>query len=593
MSYKFLKSEIIVLILALLLSIPAVKEIWRPGYYPMHDDLQLMRLLQIDKCTKDRQFPCRWVPDMGYGYGYPLFNFYPPMPYYLGELFRLLGLSFISTAKVIFTLSFLTSAAGMYFLGQKFWGRIGGLLSSVFYVYAPYHATDLYVRGAVNESWAMAWYPFVLLGIKSTIDSPNPKNIALFSFSLAMLLLSHNPMTMIFFPLAAILTVYWISEKKNYKSILSLGLSSVWSLGLAAFFTIPVLLEQKYVHVETLIIGYFNYLAHFLDLNQLFIRMNWGFGESVYGPNDTMSFNIGHLHWIGWVVVTVLALLSIKRNPARSKLILLLSPVLLIYTFMTHSKSTEIWKLIKPLEFLQFPWRLLTIITFGTSFIIGSLPTFFSKKIFSVVSVSLIFAVIILNYKYFRWRDLWPWVDDSHKFSGELWRLQTTAGIFDYLPKWAPLPPAGAPNGDGEIISGNGTTQAITKKSNYQNHSIEVYSDQAKWRLNTFYFPGWKYVLDGKTVSVDPQKDLDPEVGRPEIFLSRGSHTFEAFFTETPVRSISNLISSISWIAFFVYLNHAYFFQNQNKKTSSKRLSKISGSRPNYGKHSPRKNKKL
>ena len=163
MSYKFLKSEIIVLILALLLSIPAVKEIWRPGYYPMHDDLQLMRLLQIDKCTKDRQFPCRWVPDMGYGYGYPLFNFYPPMPYYLGELFRLLGLSFISTAKVIFTLSFLTSAAGMYFLGQKFWGRIGGLLSSVFYVYAPYHATDLYVRGAVNESWAMAWYPFVFL----------------------------------------------------------------------------------------------------------------------------------------------------------------------------------------------------------------------------------------------------------------------------------------------------------------------------------------------------------------------------------------------------------------------------------------------
>jgi len=44
-----------------------IKPLLRSGYYPMHDDMQAIRLMQMDKCVKDMQIPCRWVPDMGYG----------------------------------------------------------------------------------------------------------------------------------------------------------------------------------------------------------------------------------------------------------------------------------------------------------------------------------------------------------------------------------------------------------------------------------------------------------------------------------------------------------------------------------------------
>ncbi|MGB6881820.1 MAG: hypothetical protein WBD86_00765, partial [Microgenomates group bacterium] len=54
--------------------------IFQSGYFNMHDDLQMMRQLEMEKCFKDFQIPCRWVPDMGYGFGFPLFNFYPPLP---------------------------------------------------------------------------------------------------------------------------------------------------------------------------------------------------------------------------------------------------------------------------------------------------------------------------------------------------------------------------------------------------------------------------------------------------------------------------------------------------------------------------------
>jgi hypothetical protein len=41
-------------------------------------------------------------------------------------------------------------------------------------------------------------------------------------------------------------------------------------IGLAAFFTLPVLFERQYVHIESMVGGYFDYRQHFVDIKQLF-----------------------------------------------------------------------------------------------------------------------------------------------------------------------------------------------------------------------------------------------------------------------------------------------------------------------------------
>ena len=68
------------LIIILAFALLAGRTLLTPGYFIMHDDLQMMRQLEMEKCFLDRQIPCRWIPDMGYGFGFPLFNFYPPLP---------------------------------------------------------------------------------------------------------------------------------------------------------------------------------------------------------------------------------------------------------------------------------------------------------------------------------------------------------------------------------------------------------------------------------------------------------------------------------------------------------------------------------
>ena len=87
-------------ILSFIFTLPAVWFLFKPGiYWNMHDDMQMIRQLEMEKCLYDGQIPCRWTPDLGYGYGYPLFNFYPPMPYMVGQVYRTVGFSFVNSVK--------------------------------------------------------------------------------------------------------------------------------------------------------------------------------------------------------------------------------------------------------------------------------------------------------------------------------------------------------------------------------------------------------------------------------------------------------------------------------------------------------------
>src|SRR5574338_839363 len=103
------KPNTIPLIIVIFFGLLAGKGLIGEGYFNMHDDLQMMRQLEMEKCFLDGQIPCGWVPDMGYGYGYPLFNYYPPFPYLIGEMFRIFTIPFTLTVKLTFALSIISS----------------------------------------------------------------------------------------------------------------------------------------------------------------------------------------------------------------------------------------------------------------------------------------------------------------------------------------------------------------------------------------------------------------------------------------------------------------------------------------------------
>jgi hypothetical protein len=532
-----------ILLVLVILVLPAFAVLIRPGYFPMHDDIQGMRLLQMANCIADLQIPCRWVPDMGFGFGYPQFNFYAPLPYYSVIPLVLVGGSILESVKVIFVVSVIGAAVGMYLLGSYFWGIRGGIVSALFYVYAPYRALNMYVRGAVGELWGMMFLPFVFYFTLKVLEG-SKKSILPLSLSVAGLALSHNITVIMILPFYILFVVF--SKKLSLKKIVNLGISGVWGLGLSAFFVLPAFFEKGHVHVETILQGYFNYLAHFISVRQIFLSTFWGYGVSVLGELDTMSFTVGILHWI--IPVLSIFLLVYLNRLAKAKLVVLFFILGLMGLFMAHSRSVFLWNNIPVASYIQFPWRFLAIGTFFFSTAAGGIVAALPNKRAKTTLIAILFLVLILFYGSFFKPKNWIDTTDSEKFSGESWQKQQTISIFDYLPIYAKYPPASSAQEKPEILDAEGRFLNGGKGTNWQKWEIEM-EGEGKLRLQLFDFPVWEVKVDDEAVVIDNGNDL----GLITVSVPKGAHAIDARLRDTNLRRFSNLLTLFSLVAILIY----------------------------------------
>lgn len=574
--YKFLQRHISVLIVLMVGIVACRALLFESGYFNMHDDLQMMRQLQMEKCLSEGQVPCRWVPDMGYGYGFPLFNFYPPLPYLIGQIFRTVGFTFVDTVKYTFSASIILSGIFMFYLAREFLIsevrikkyaiHVPAIIASVFYIWAPYHAVDVYVRGAMNEAWALTWFPLIFFSSYKLIISKKENIniwIATLAFSYFALFTSHNLMVLIFTPVFCVWVLIFLWREKAWNKIPTLLFSGILALSMAAFFTFPALVENKYTQIESQLVGYYEYSAHFVSINQLLFSRFWGYGPSVWLEEDRMSFQIGHIHWvlslIAGIYVLVRTIIVAKKDGLSKALqdrvslsVLFLFTVGWISAFMTHLKSIDIWLAVDRLKYLQFPWRFLTLVIFSLSFVVGSIFVYIKGKLSLALGTFLIIAVILFNWTYFlpEYGKLGK-LTDEEKFTGAAWDLQQTAGIYDYLPLNAKRAPNSPKKDTFEFIRGSGKVTKVEDGTYWSKGNIFVSEDNSEIRINIFDFPGWKVFVDGKEIS--HYISDNEEWGRMYITLNSGEHFVYVQFHNTPVRTISNIVTLLAW-AIFIYV---------------------------------------
>jgi hypothetical protein len=529
----------------------------------MHDDMQMIRQLQLEKCLQDGQIPCRWVPDLGNGYGYPLFNFYPPLPYIVGQSFRTLGFSFADSVKLATATQFVLASSFMFLLAASIFGNYAGLIAALFFNYAPYHALNVYVRGAMNEAWAAAFFPLIFYFSRKLILEKKTFDLVGLALSFCFLLLSHNPMALTFFPFLIIWCLFWIlSKSKNithiYDSFLKLAISGFLTLGLSAFFTLPVLLESKLVQIDTMFSNYYHFSVHFTSLYQLFISNFWGEGPSLWGPDDGMSFMIGYLHWIIPLLLFLLSLIMlIKTRKITQNLILfvIVFSSAFFTAFLTHERSNFLWQILTPIQKIQFPWRFLNLTAFffslSAAFIVVFLKNKLPQKIFfSILSLTIV-LLLIINTGYFKPLTFGP-ISDDEKFSGQNWTRQVTASIYDYLPTTAPKaaldnPPqrfvADFNNPDNSLnISG------LKKGTDWFLFNVNL-SQESDLVLSQLSFPNFIIEDNGQPIG----HNTDPEFGRMIINLSPGQHLIYGKLHDTPIRTISNYLSLAAWVFILSY----------------------------------------
>ncbi len=552
------KKEFKYLVILLLLLIGTTFPLLRSGFFPMHDDIQVMRLFEMEKCFNDGQIPCRWVPDMGAGYGHPLYNYHPVFAYYLGMVFRTVGFSYLFSVKMLFILSFLLSGFFVYFLLKEFFNRWAAIVGAVFFVYAPYHAVDVYVRGAMTESWGVVFFPAIFLCLYKYIKEEKPIWFALGALSLSGLFLSHNIMTLVFTPFAVVWVLFWLVKLKKIKMIWKSALIFVWAFGLSSFFLIPAFLEQKYVKIDTLVSDYYNFQNHFATIKQLFLDRSFGYGPSRYGPVDDMSFQLGFPHWIIALISGITAFVFLVKKKKEYLTTVLMFVFWGAVVFMTHGRSVFIWNSLPLLKFVQFPWRFLALAMFFGSFLAASLVSMF-KKYQPAICVLFVGLIIALNINYFKPEKYFPDASDQNILSGQSWQTQSMATLLDYLPSQVKTVPETLAPSSPWVVQGEAQISEFKKRSDFWRFTIDSSNlSGATVRVPVFDFPNWTVLIDQQPVVFGHNNDL----GVIEILIPAGKHTVVGWFSNTPLRLIANLISIISFSVLLIFLA----LQRQRKK---------------------------
>src|SRR3989344_8335588 len=97
--------------LLILVAIPLPASWWllTLGFYEPHDLHHIADIYEMIRAINSGQLPPRLGPDYIFGYGYPLFNFYYVLPFYLGALFFFIVGSLTLSFKLVFILSILLS----------------------------------------------------------------------------------------------------------------------------------------------------------------------------------------------------------------------------------------------------------------------------------------------------------------------------------------------------------------------------------------------------------------------------------------------------------------------------------------------------
>lgn len=562
-----------ILILSIVISLP----IFAPGFYTIHDDQQFARLFELDKSLKSGQIPPRWVQDLGFGFGYPLFIFYPPLVYLFGESFHLIGFGFINSIKLVYFISIFGSGLAMYILIRSYWGHLAALVASLFYIFAPYRALDIYVRGALAEAFSFVWLPLVIWSFRKLALPNESKFIFPAGVFLALLMITHNLILLPFLLFLSVFLAFLLFKvQEKIKFLFSTFLAITFGLSLSAFFWMPSLLEKKYTIVDQLLtINLASYKIHFVYPHQLW-NWPWGFGGSAPGLSDGISFKVGKIHIIVSVLALALAILHLVKDKVKTKIssedfqTAILFFVLFIFSiFMTTFYSKPIWDYITPLWYLQFPWRFLVFTALFTSILAGSLVNSLKVPIFKIFfSIILMIVLIIPNLKLFRPQYFRHGLTDSVVTSKDAINWDVSLSSFEYLPIGVDLEKTSLgtntvkisknqiPQNRIEVLEGSAHIEIL--ENTPSKLTFRIQSEAAsKIKANIFNFPRWELKIDER------KSDILDNNGLKLITFNvpQGFHTVNIEFKNTLVRTFSNLITIMALFLLVLFLTF------KNKRT--------------------------
>ncbi len=510
-----------------------------------HDAMaQFPRLAELHENVRQGILLPRWAPDLSSGFGQPFFIFYPPLAYYIGEVWHLLGFDVVTSLNLAAISLILAAGSTMFLLASLYFGRGGGLIAAAAYLYSPYFHVDLFVRSSLAESAALAFFPLTLYGFGRFARGGAARWLAVGAGAYAAVMYCHHPSALLFTPLLLAFLAFAAWQAGSVRVFAWELCGFLLGLGLAASFWLPALAELRYVSVDSARAGYFSYADHFVYPWQL-LHSSWRYGRSVAGPGDAMSFSLGWAH----LLLALLAGAATWRasGAAERRWQGFFASAGLGLCFLMTPASSWLWRRVELLQYVQFPWRLLGPTSLCLALVIAPIgrilwrPSRSRRFAFASLVALLVFAnVAHAHPKRYAAIDLDDWTPSE---IAQRDATATTGAGEVFGPRWmkrrAPFRPEGI-----RVVDGAAEVDGLSRTPNRWLAQLRVERDSIL-ELSLAYYPGWRAWLSGKEVSVEPER----QSGLIRVRVPAGYHRLEVRFTRTWLRLAADSLSLLTAVA--------------------------------------------
>lgn len=503
-----------------------------PGLPMLHDaNPHIARAIAYHTSLADGYFPPLWAKEVMGGIGSPVLMLNYQLPYLVGEVWQRFGANVFESYKLTLGVTFVLSGLFLYWALVKEYGRWGAGLSALLYTLAPYRMVDIYVRGALGEAMSFMFPPLILWGLQS-------RSAWLMTVGWSGLFLTH--------PVAAAVfsAFFWgktLVEKRKMREFF-------WPYGLAlliaAFNILPTLAYTRYTYYSPALS---NTLAMFPTLSQL-VDSPWGYGVSVPGDGDGMSFEMGKIQWL--VLIGFVGLM-IKRRRALDYF-LTLAVVLNIYLMLPDASWIYRAGLAK---IIDFPWRLLMSSVFGIALMGAILVQELSNK-WGKVAITIVGGLLLLQTIPMARVDRY-W---GEQYDKKFFARETGDSYGEYAALTRESRDSSPFGLRAEVLEGRASLELIHESS--QQLKLKVVAEtESKLRINTMYFPGWTTTVDGKSADCAVSKRTLPHIddsGLVVCLVPAGNHELVHEYRALPLQKLGNLLTLVgiggwlwTWLASF------------------------------------------
>lgn len=516
------------------------------GMWRIFDDVHVIRTIEMRNELLAGQFPVRFVQNFGNAGGYPLFNYYSPLTYYLSATLVFLGTNPLNSVKLLFQLAYFVFAGGMYFFlsrGLKI-TRFQALVLSVVSLYSAYFNFDAYIRGSLAELLAFSLIPIFLLGFEKMSRKVTRRWVVFSSFILTAIFLFHA-ITGIIISLTA--TILFVSRKivRSELTLTSLlPLLALFTLtGLeSAFYLVPAFFEKGYVQYGTADFVKNGYLSAAVSLQEVF-------GLTSFNPEitpTTLGFGLSLLLF-GFLVHTLSNYMQIRKHgikmPSDLSRRISYGVAALSVVFLVSSASNLLWAHVSILQALQFPYRFLSALTvIGLAAIALWLKV--SRHVWQrgiLLGVALLAAV---QTSYFA-QPIGYYFSDTFTADDE---CSTTTWQQEYLPKATSVC---LEKGAEPFVRGDESVKITSYAFAHDQISFETDGNPGVVQISKYYLPMWSArTQEGEELALYPSG----ESGLITIDVTPDTKSVVVSLEKTWIQKTTEFVSLIAVVILALYM---------------------------------------